>query len=617
MNGPLVKRFLRLCLAVALILLPAVAVAWEQFVSAVSVNVVTAQTPQIAFSQGTYTQAENISPATIRVRIAPLLTGTEVATVSYRTEFGTATGGSPGCTTCDYVSVSGVLTFTASVSEQTFSITIINDGLAEPDETVGLVLQSVTGPATLGTPSTATLIIVNDDATSTPTATPTRASSVTPIFVDLYEPNNSLAEAYTTAADAPILCNITLWPTGDQDFFRFSAKAGSTYRVYTQDLSPGLDTVLWLYNTQGQEIASNDDVGGVGERRSEVRFTADVDGFYFARIINKDPSDPANKTYCFRVETVAPFTPTPSQTPIPGDECEFNSTFETACTIGDGETKSLTFVPTLGSERDTDVLRLLVKPGVTYTCETHNLSPVADTNIILFDHNQQPFNPWIGNDDRELGDRSSLVSYLSTYTGWLYIMIGPRITPPYEETPDHTYQVTCRSSVPTLTPSPTATVPVAPPPGGGVPPVAPTPTMLIFTPEPSITPIDLSFLTPSPSPTPPIIQFQPLPTATPFAGAEQVATINVTLYYDSNFNFMPELTEGIMGVAVALYDNATGGLIAFGYTNEAGMVRFDSIATSGAVRVVVPFLNYNQVVVGGSSNILLRIAPQPLPIGIP
>ena len=96
-----------------------------------------------------------------------------------------------------------------------------------------------------------------------------------------------------------------------------------------------------------------------------------------------------------------------------------------------------------------------------------------------------------------------------------------------------------------------------------------------------------------------------------------MASVNVTVYYDGNGNFTPELTEGVMDIAVALYDNATGTLLAFGYTNEAGMIRFDAIATSGAVRIVVPYLNYSQVAVDSNANILVRIAPQPLPIGIP
>ena len=96
-----------------------------------------------------------------------------------------------------------------------------------------------------------------------------------------------------------------------------------------------------------------------------------------------------------------------------------------------------------------------------------------------------------------------------------------------------------------------------------------------------------------------------------------MSTINVTIYYDQNENFMPELTEGIMDTAVSLYANSSGELVAVGYTNEAGMIRFDSISVVGAVRVVVPFLNYTQIVTGDSANILVRVAPQPLPVGIP
>jgi hypothetical protein len=256
-----------------------------------------------------------------------------------------------------------------------------------------------------------------------------------------------------------------------------------------------------------------------------------------------------------------------------------------------------------------------VKPAIQYTCETHDLAPVTDTNIILFDLNTNPFSPPIGNDDKAPGDYGSRVTYLSSYTGWLYIMVGPANPPALEEAAAHTYQLTCTAITATATPTASPTFTPRPPGSGGFPATA-TSAAPLPTPLPTITPIDFSFLTVTPIP-PPVIQFQPLPTSTPFAGSQQSATIDITLYYDSNFNFMPELTEGIVDVAVALYDNATGQLIAFGYTNEAGMIRFDTTTASGALRIAVPFLNYSQVVVGGSSTVLLRVAPQPLPIGIP
>ncbi len=92
--------------------------------------------------------------------------------------------------------------------------------------------------------------------------------------------------------------------------------------------------------------------------------------------------------------------------------------------------------------------------------------------------------------------------------------------------------------------------------------------------------------------------------------------VEVTIYYDRNLNFMAELTEGVIDVVVALFDESNGQLLSYGYTNEAGNVRFPPVSSTGAVRVVVPYLNYSQVV-SESTVIQLRIAPRPLPGGIP
>jgi hypothetical protein len=204
----------------------------------------------------------------------------------------------------------------------------------------------------------------------------------------------------------------------------------------------------------------------------------------------------------------------------------------------------------------------------------------------------------------------------------LSIVVGPVNPPPYEESFLYTYELLCIEEAATPTPTATATTPYVPPStgggtGGSVPTSTPTPTP-VDPAFPSPTPFDPSsiFLTLTPAP-PPAVQINPLPTATPEVGGARVATVNVTLYYDSNENFMPELTEGIVDVAVALYDNTTGQLLAFGYTNETGSIRFENIAATGALRVSVPYLNYSQVVFGDNSNILLRVSPQQLPGAIP
>ena len=100
-------------------------------------------------------------------------------------------------------------------------------------------------------------------------------------------------------------------------------------------------------------------------------------------------------------------------------------------------------------------------------------------------------------------------------------------------------------------------------------------------------------------------------------GPQQAYNINIIVYYDSNFNYTPELTEGIADIAVALYEQATGQLLAFGYTNEAGMIQFSGVTAVGPIRISVPFLKYSQLTANSQTDIFLRVAPQPLPIGIP
>jgi hypothetical protein len=79
------------------------------------------------------------------------------ATVEYATAGGTATPN------VDYEPVSGTLTFNIGEDVQTFTVPILGDDLGEAEETVGLILSSPVGAATLGTPASATLRLVDDD----------------------------------------------------------------------------------------------------------------------------------------------------------------------------------------------------------------------------------------------------------------------------------------------------------------------------------------------------------------------------------------------------------------------------------------------------------------------
>ena len=75
-----------------------------------------------------------------------------------------------------FVQTSGLLTFVNGQTSQTFDVTICGDTDVEPDETFGIILVNPTGGATLGSPSSAIVTIINDDgmqSVCTPTTTVT------------------------------------------------------------------------------------------------------------------------------------------------------------------------------------------------------------------------------------------------------------------------------------------------------------------------------------------------------------------------------------------------------------------------------------------------------------
>jgi YD repeat-containing protein len=82
-------------------------------------------------------------------------------TVNYATSNGTAVA--PG----DFTSASGTLTFTSAQTSQTVSIVTIDDVAVESAETFSTALSAPSGGATLGTPSSATATINDNDTNST------------------------------------------------------------------------------------------------------------------------------------------------------------------------------------------------------------------------------------------------------------------------------------------------------------------------------------------------------------------------------------------------------------------------------------------------------------------
>ena len=107
------------------------------------------------FSSPAYAALENSGALTITVQRSGG-TSDEVQ-VSYETFDGTAESGS------DYMPALGTLTFPDGETEQTFTVTLLDDPGAEGFETFSIELYNVVGVATLGQPSTATGTILDDE----------------------------------------------------------------------------------------------------------------------------------------------------------------------------------------------------------------------------------------------------------------------------------------------------------------------------------------------------------------------------------------------------------------------------------------------------------------------
>ena len=111
----------------------------------------------LKFSAPIYSVLENVGQATITVTRTGGTTG--VVDVQFATANGSAVAGT------DYTAESGMLTFANGEASKTFMVPILNNTHAQANETVNLTLSNPDGGAILGSQSTATLILKDQNLT--------------------------------------------------------------------------------------------------------------------------------------------------------------------------------------------------------------------------------------------------------------------------------------------------------------------------------------------------------------------------------------------------------------------------------------------------------------------
>jgi hypothetical protein len=102
-----------------------------------------------------------------------------------------------------------------------------------------------------------------------------------PFEGDQYEPDDSLPQAKRIAVGEPQTHNLHV--LGDHDWVCFEAAAGSVYVIRALHLGRKIDTIVFLYDQEDNELASDDD-GAMEELASRVEWAAEKDGTLCAMI---------------------------------------------------------------------------------------------------------------------------------------------------------------------------------------------------------------------------------------------------------------------------------------------------------------------------------------------
>lgn len=226
------------------------------------------------FSQPAYAVNENGATATITVTRTGGSDG--VATVNFTVAAGSAVAGT------DFVAASGVLVFNNGETTRTFTVAVTDDTAREGAETVLLSLTNPSGGAVLGTRSTATLTILDNESPAPLFYALTDVNKL--LRIDAAAPGTAISTVTITGLQAgeTVLgidyrpANGTLYALGSTSrLYTVNPTSGAATQVGTGqfevlldgtafgfDFNPAADRIRVVSNT-GQNLRLNPDTGAV------------------------------------------------------------------------------------------------------------------------------------------------------------------------------------------------------------------------------------------------------------------------------------------------------------------------------------------------------------------
>ncbi len=222
---------------------------------------------------------------------------------------------------------------------------------------------------------------------------------------DVYEPDNSISEASSLAADGTLQTH-DIHVAGDTDWIGFNATTGVAYTIETSNLGPDADTVIDLVDNFGGVLATDDD-GAVQAYASRLNFVATYTGLYYVQVRHYNPA-------FFSADTFYDIGVTVSSNGSDAFEPD-NSRSEAKLIALDGTPQT----HNIHVAGDVDWIRLMAAGGAAYTVETFNLGPDADTVIELLDLHGN----FITSDDDGGNGVASRLDFFAGYAGPYYVKV--------------------------------------------------------------------------------------------------------------------------------------------------------------------------------------------------
>jgi hypothetical protein len=118
------------------------------------------------------------------------------------------------------------------------------------------------------------------------------------------EPNDKRENA-TRFAGVPLTINGRLDKPGDRDYFVFPGQSGQRFifEVFSRRLNAPMDSIVYLYGPQGNEVSLNDD-GVPGSKDSRIDFTFPATGDFTLMI--RDAANRGGENFVYRIAIAPP-----------------------------------------------------------------------------------------------------------------------------------------------------------------------------------------------------------------------------------------------------------------------------------------------------------------------